>query len=99
MVAIYVRTATHDTEALQQQVSKCMHEVKDSDFTIFSDCGVSDLSVDKPQLNLLIEKAKHGSLKKVIVTDHSRFSRNPQEVANIVNQLNTFGVEVVITEG
>ncbi len=27
MIAIYTRTATHDTEAVQRQISKCMDEV------------------------------------------------------------------------
>ncbi|WP_232699983.1 recombinase family protein [Brevibacillus daliensis] len=99
MVAIYARTGTHDTEAIQRQISKCIYDVKDGDLIIFSDCGVSDLSVNKPRLNLLIEKAKYGELKKVIVADHSHFSRKPQEVANIVSQLHETGVEVVFVEG
>lgn len=98
MVAIYARTASHDTEVLQKQIAKCMQKVGGSDLTIFQDIGVSGLATNKPQLDLLIEKSKCGSLKKVIVTDHSRFSRNPIDAAKIVKQLNDLGIEVVFTE-
>ncbi|ATF13622.1 hypothetical protein A616_17040 [Brevibacillus brevis X23] len=98
MVAIYVRTATHDTEAAHQQIESCMKEVGSASLVLFQDFGVSGLSPNKPQLDLLISRVKLGGFKKIITLNHSRLSRNPLFVAKFVSDMDLLGAEVVFIE-
>ncbi|MDD6313378.1 MAG: recombinase family protein [Firmicutes bacterium] len=63
--------------------------------TIFADEGISGTSLKKrDQFNLMISEAKRGKYQLIVTKEISRFSRNLQDLLNIVGELREKGVYI-----
>jgi DNA invertase Pin-like site-specific DNA recombinase len=95
--AIYCRVASADElaikaqeEALRKYAAKQMLEVGG----VYSDNGVSGLTLDRPRLGALLANVRSGKVKRLIVADLSRLARNRLLVCELTGMFSEHGVEL-----
>jgi site-specific DNA recombinase len=99
LTAIYARVSTdeqaeHGT-SLEEQVRRCRaHAGPDAEIIEFVDDGVSGKSLQRPQLQTLLERARQGAIGRVICLDPDRLARNLLHQLMIADDLRAAGVQV-----
>ena len=100
--AIYARTATDDAVG-----SRCAHQVRllqgviegeANRTTVYADVARSGNEPTRPQLRRLVQDARHGKVRRVLVQDFSRLARCTALLASILAELDAAGVVVETVE-
>jgi len=77
--AVYIRTATDNADAVQNQKEMLYVYSKDhgyDDLRTYIDCGHTGNKINRPALNVLTNDINDGIVNTVIVKDLSRISRS-----------------------
>lgn len=95
-VAIYARVSTEEQvehgTSLEEQLRLCRERAKDP--IEFVDAGVSGTTMDRPQLQSLLEGVRQGRIERVVVYDPDRLSRNVTHLLLIVDELRQHRAEI-----
>ena len=98
-IAAYARTATDDAcgTACQRQVRTAQAAVgPDQVLHIYTDAGRSGLDIHRPGLQRLRADVRRGRLRRVLVQDVARLTRNVAFLATLLDELRAAGVELVV---
>lgn len=106
-VALYTRVSTEDQaregyslsvqkDYLLEFASKQGWEVVppvQKKSTVYEDDGYSGYSMDRPALNRLLQDARSGKFNLILVYKLDRFSRRLRDILNIIDELDTLGIQ------
>ncbi|MDR1184720.1 MAG: recombinase family protein [Coriobacteriales bacterium] len=104
-VALYYRVATRVSSGqhLDNQMQRLLCYTRENsldNFILYTDCGASGLTLDRPALNVLKTDIKVGRVDRVIVFDLMRISRNYVSTCDFIRWAHTYGVSIIsITDG
>ncbi|AYK05654.1 recombinase family protein [Brevibacillus laterosporus] len=110
-VAIYARVSTdrqgdsieHQVSFLREYVSRNLGEGYYTDDTlIYSDEGISGYSttiLDRPAMKQLLDDAKKGVFKVVLIKELTRFGRDDEDNSRAIHILEASGVRVRSNDG
>ena len=99
ITAIYARVSTdeqaeHGT-SLDEQVRLCRQRVADGEAVEpFVDAGQSGTTLDRPQLQHLLQRARRHEIARLLVYDPDRLSRNAAHLLLLVDELRAAGVAI-----
>lgn len=97
-VAIYSRKSRPDEtdEVLRRQLQYLINMCEENSWTyeVFQEVGSSQ-SIDRPELNRLLEKVKNFEFDAIVTTDQDRLSRTTGGFASIKEILIDYGVKVI----
>lgn len=96
--ALYIRVAHTDNDAVARQTNELTAYAQrhgHTDIKVYTDNGVSGLSLDRPAFNKLQEDIKTGLIGAVIVKSISRIGRNSLEVTQWVCDITETGVDFI----
>ena len=98
-VAVYARTATDGVAGLgcERQV-RAARKVAGEDPVVFADVARSGNDAKRPGLGRLLEVARAGQISRVLVRDATRLARNPDLLADVLQQLAAAGAVVETIE-
>lgn len=97
--AIYARVSTdeqaeHGT-SLEEQVRLCRERAVGAETLLeFVDAGITGTTLDRPQLQALLQRVRRHEIARVIVYDPDRLSRSVTHLLLVVDELRHHGVEV-----
>lgn len=95
---IYARVSTLLQEFPQAQISSCTSFCDARSFELvkdYVDYGVSGRKESRPALNELIEDARRGKFKVVVVAALDRIGRDTRHLLNLFNELAGYDVKVI----
>lgn len=109
IAVIYIRVASHnrgkekfaDDQEKQLRAFASSHGYTVNDKNVYREIGLSGLLPvkERPKLKKILEEAKAGNFKALIVRDISRLFRTPTLLLNFIEDLKSLGVKVVTTTG
>jgi site-specific DNA recombinase len=98
VVAVYARSAADDVNgtACQDQVRRALELIEHPAHTVvYADAGTSGLDANRPALRRLLDDARRGILRRVVVCDLVRLARSVTLLETITGELRAAGVDVV----
>ena len=99
--AVYARTAADDDAgtACRGQVREALGVVEDAgSAAVYVDARRSGLDADRPALRRLLVDVRRGQLRRVVIRDLSRLTRNAMLLETILGDFRAAGVELVTLE-
>lgn len=95
--AIYARQSIDksDSISIESQIEICRHETGERPVRIFADKGYSGKNLDRPEFRRLYDLIRRGKVARIICYKLDRCSRSIVDFANLMETLQTFGVEFV----
>jgi predicted site-specific integrase-resolvase len=96
--AIYARVASlnqKSNHSINEQVACCRKHAEQRGWIVhyvFIDKGESGRTLDRPEFQLMLEKARTGFLDAIVVWTLDRFSRSLVDIANVGKTLREYGV-------
>lgn len=98
---IYARQSVdkEDSISIESQIELCMREVGKNPHRVFRDKGYSGKNIERPDFQEMMAEIRSGGVGRVIVYRLDRISRSVLDFANVINELQKYGVEFVsVTE-
>ena len=106
--AIYTRISVSATqksegESLKSQLHRCQQRlsqmgVDPSSILTFEDDGFSGGSLERPNLTALLSMLRVGQIRRVVVTELSRLSRDNYDSQQLFRTLNDHRVELIMLD-
>lgn len=103
--ALYVRAAADQTgeRAIERQVERLQAYARQRAWTIapehvYRDEGASGRQLERPGLDRLRDAAARGEVAVVLVTDPDRLARDAASLAQLLDEFEGAGVEVVFAQ-
>ena len=93
--AIYVRTGnpTQDSN-MDQQIAKCMEHAGNADVEIYREYSPG-LDVYRPELFRMMKNIRDGKIRRVIVKDCARLSRNFMHLTELIREMSGCGCTIL----
>lgn len=98
---IYARQSVdrEDSISIESQIEMCMREVGNNPHRVFRDKGYSGKNTERPDFQEMMAIVRSGGVRRIIVYRLDRISRSVLDFANVISELQRYGVEFVsITE-
>lgn len=98
---IYARQSVdkEDSISIESQIELCMREVGNYPHKVFRDKGYSGKNTERPDFQEMMTTIRNGGIRRIVVYRLDRISRSVLDFANVINELQKYGVEFVsITE-
>lgn len=98
---IYARQSVdrEDSISIESQIELCMREVGNNPHRVFRDKGYSGKNTERPDFQEMMSAVRSGGVRRIIVYRLDRISRSVLDFANVISELQKYGVEFVsITE-
>ena len=100
-VALYCRVAREDDAAIEKQAADLRVYAEEhgyTDLALYVDNGVSGLGFDRPALTRLEQDILEGHIRRVMVTELSRVSRNALEIPGWIDRLRCRGISFIVVK-
>lgn len=100
ITAIYVRRSVADRDnnslSIESQKEDCIRYVGENCvYRIYCDNGFSGKDTEhRPAFQSMMQDARDGQIKQIIVKKYDRFSRNLRDYLNVTDELDKYGVTV-----
>ena len=102
LIAIYARTAADDARGTgcrgQALLVRRRAGLVADGVRVYADAARSGLDPDRPQLRRLLEDARSGRVRRVLVSDLSRLARDASRLSAILEKLEAASAEVEAVE-
>ncbi len=98
---IYARQSVdkEDSISIESQIELCLREVGNNQHKVFRDKGYSGKNTERPDFQEMMAEVRAGGVSRIIVYRLDRISRSVLDFANVISELQKYGVEFVsITE-
>ena len=98
---IYARQSVdkEDSISIESQIELCLREVGNNPHRVFRDKGYSGKNTERPDFQDMMAAVRAGGARRIIVYRLDRISRSVLDFANVISELQKYGVEFVsITE-
>lgn len=98
---IYARQSVdrEDSISIESQIELCLREVGNNAHRVFRDKGYSGKNTERPDFQEMMAAVRSGGVRRIIVYRLDRISRSVLDFANVISELQKYGVEFVsITE-
>lgn len=98
---IYARQSVdrEDSISIESQIELCLREVGNNAHRVFRDKGYSGKNTERPDFQEMMATVRNGGVRRIIVYRLDRISRSVLDFANVISELQKYGVEFVsITE-
>ena len=98
---IYARQSVdkEDSISIESQIELCLREVGNNQHKVFRDKGYSGKNTERPDFQEMMAEVRAGGIGRIIVYRLDRISRSVLDFANVISELQKYGVEFVsITE-
>ena len=98
---IYARQSVdkEDSISIESQIELCMREIGNYPHRVFRDKGYSGKNTERPDFQEMMAAVRSGGVRRIIVYRLDRISRSVLDFANVISELQKYGVEFVsITE-
>lgn len=98
---IYARQSVdkEDSISIESQIELCLREVGNNQHKVFRDKGYSGKNTERPDFQEMMAEVRAGGVGRIIVYRLDRISRSVLDFANVISELQKYGVEFVsITE-
>jgi len=98
---IYARQSVdkEDSISIESQIELCLREVGNYPHRVFRDKGYSGKNTERPDFQEMMAAVRSGGIRRIIVYRLDRISRSVLDFANVISELQKYGVEFVsITE-
>lgn len=98
---IYARQSVdkEDSISIESQIELCLREVGGYPHKVFRDKGYSGKNTERPDFQEMMATVRSGGVRRIIVYRLDRISRSVLDFANVISELQKYGVEFVsITE-
>jgi len=98
---IYARQSVdkEDSISIESQIELCLREVGNYPHKVFRDKGYSGKNTERPDFQEMMAAVRGGGVRRIIVYRLDRISRSVLDFANVISELQKYGVEFVsITE-
>lgn len=98
---IYARQSVdkEDSISIESQIEFCLREVGNNPHRVFRDKGYSGKNTERPDFQDMMAAVREGGISRIIVYRLDRISRSVLDFANVISELQKYGVEFVsITE-
>lgn len=94
---IYLRSSRRDPVALARQEELLVKLCRENgwEYKVYQDEAVKGGGFNLPGLKKLLEEARQGGVKQVLVTSFDRLAKQQEELEEIVRQFRACGVEVL----
>ena len=97
--AIYARVSTEEQAehgtSLDEQVRVCRQRLEPGEEAfVFIDAGLSGTTLERPQLQAILDGARRGAFVRLIAYDPDRLSRNAAHLLLLVDELRGAGIAV-----
>lgn len=95
--AIYGRQSVDklDSISIESQIEFCRYETRGEQYRVYQDKGYSGKNTDRPQFQKMLADMRAGQIKSVIVYKLDRMSRSILDFANLMEELQSYGVSFV----
>lgn len=97
--AIYLRVSTDrqskGLEAQELAVQSYINQSSNNDYVTYKDEGISGAKASRPALNQLMEAARSGKHKTVVVYSFSRFARSTKHLLEALEEFDQLGVKFI----
>ena len=98
---IYARQSVdkEDSISIESQIELCLRELGNNQHKVFRDKGYSGKNTERPDFQEMMAEVRAGGVSRIIVYRLDRISRSVLDFANVISELQKYGVEFVsITE-
>lgn len=98
---IYARQSVdrEDSISIESQIDLCLREVGKAPHRVFRDKGYSGKNTERPDFQEMMAAVRNGGVRRIVVYRLDRISRSVLDFANVISELQKYGVEFVsITE-
>jgi DNA invertase Pin-like site-specific DNA recombinase len=95
---VYCRTANGSLDALDSQLASMLQYGKDIGFTpqaAYCDCNVSGATLERSALQALLSAVRAGEVRRILVKDLSRLTRNLFHIYELIGLFHKYDVELV----
>ena len=95
---IYARVSTTLQEFPKTQIEACTQLSEARGFELsatYTDYGVSGRKEKRPALDQMLNDARKGKFKIILVSALDRVGRNTRHLLNLFNELNDYGVKII----
>ncbi len=95
--AIYARQSVDklDSISIESQIEFCRYETRGETYRVYQDKGYSGKNTDRPQFQTMLADLRSGRIQSVIVYKLDRMSRSILDFANLMEELQSYGVSFV----
>lgn len=98
MNVVYVRVSTEDQDP-ENQIRDCVELLKKMDvnsFTVFKEHKSAwNKSHSRPVFNEILNSARKGEVKRIVVWDYDRLYRNRSRLISLMREYDALGVEIL----
>lgn len=98
---IYARQSVdkEDSISIESQIELCLREVGNYPHRVFRDKGYSGKNTERPDFQEMMATIRQGGVRRIVVYRLDRISRSVLDFANLISELQKYGVEFVsVTE-
>lgn len=98
---IYARQSVdkEDSISIESQIELCLREVGSYPHRVFRDKGYSGKNTERPDFQEMMATIRNGGVRRIVVYRLDRISRSVLDFANLISELQKYGVEFVsVTE-
>ncbi|MEG1882301.1 MAG: recombinase family protein [Clostridia bacterium] len=98
---IYARQSVdkEDSISIESQIELCLREIGNNPHRVFRDKGYSGKNTERPDFQEMMALVRSGGVRRIVVYRLDRISRSVLDFANVISELQKYGVEFVsITE-
>ena len=95
---IYCRTANGGISEIQAQLHLLFlknMEAGCNSFEVYCDCDQSGATLERPELHKILQSVQRGEVKKILVCNYARLSRNKIHLSELLNFFREHEVEIV----
>ena len=95
--AVYARQSIDksDSISIETQIERCLFEVRDVSYQIYSDRGYSGKNTDRPQFQQMLEAVQRGEICCVICYKLDRCSRSILDFSQLMNLFQQYDVAFI----
>ena len=83
-----------DSISIESQIEFCMREVGTNQHKVFRDKGYSGKNIERPDFQEMMSAVRNGGVRRIIVYRLDRISRSVLDFANVISELQKYGVEL-----
>lgn len=95
--AVYARQSIDksDSISIETQIERCLFEVGDAPYTVYSDRGYSGKNTDRPQFQQMLEAVQTGEVSCVVCYKLDRCSRSILDFARLMDLFQQYDVAFI----
>lgn len=92
--AIYARQSIDkpDSISIENQIERCIPEIQNSRYIVYSDRGYSGKNTDRPQFQAMLEAVRKGEIECVVCYKLDRCSRSILDFTQLMDLFQQYGV-------